>query len=323
MRHDFVPYSIAFRRPIVTAAGDWVMRRGAWLRAFSEDGLAGLGEVAPLEPVETAEALAAALERPDYLAAAIDCARLDIEGKRSGSPIAAILGASPRSRILVNALVFSSDIDATVAEAGYATAQGYRSLKLKVAVESPECDIERIRQVRSLVGDEVGLRIDANGAWDEATALRVLRAVEDCHIEYVEDPVGGDTRSVRSRTGIPMAVDARSAGEAWDAVHERRADFLILKPMLLGGLRPASELARAAIEVGIGVVVTSVFETAVGVAGAVHLAASLPGPERAHGLATVALLEDAPVLGLDLPFEGWLRVPEGPGLGVTLKAAMP
>jgi L-alanine-DL-glutamate epimerase-like enolase superfamily enzyme len=59
------------------------------------------------------------------------------------------------------------------------------------------------------------------------------------------------------------------------------------------------------------------------VAGAVHLAASLPGPERAHGLATVPLLEDVPLEGLDVPFEGTIRVPGRPGLGVTLKAAAP
>jgi L-alanine-DL-glutamate epimerase-like enolase superfamily enzyme len=128
---------------------------------------------------------------------------------------------------------------------------------------------------------------------------------------------------VRSRTGVPVAADPRGAGEAWEAVREHRADFIILKPMLLGGLRAAGDLARAAIDAGMGVVVTSVFETAVGVAGAVHLAAGLPGPERAHGLATVPLLEDVPVEGLDGPFEGAIRVPGRPGLGVTLKRAAP
>ena len=319
MRYEIVPYAIAFRRPIVTAAGTWEVRRGAWLKFLSDDGRVGLGEVAPLEPVGTGQALATAPGRPDYRAAAVDCAQLDIEGQVSGRSIAALLGAAPRSHVAVNALVFSTGVDETLAEAAGAISQGYRSLKLKVAVASPESDIERIRQVRALAGAQVGLRIDANGAWDEATAIRVLRAVEDCNLEYVEDPVAGDASSVRAGSGVPVAADARSAAEAWRVVRGKCADFLILKPAVLGGLRPASEIAHEAMQAGISVVVTSVFETPVGVAAAAHLAASLPGPERAHGLATVPLLGDCPLDGLDAPSQGTLRVPDGPGLGVRLR----
>jgi L-alanine-DL-glutamate epimerase-like enolase superfamily enzyme len=70
-------------------------------------------------------------------------------------------------------------------------------------------------------------------------------------------------------------------------------------------------------------VITSVLDTAVGVAGALHLAASLPGPERAHGLATVGLLEEAPVEGLDPPQRGQMHLPKGPGLGVRLRERAP
>ena len=54
-----------------------------------------------------------------------------------------------------------------------------------------------------------------------------------------------------------------------------------------------------------------------------HLAASLPGPERAHGLATVGLLEEAPVEGLDPPHGGHILLPKGPGLGVRLRERTP
>ncbi|MBL0143196.1 MAG: o-succinylbenzoate synthase [Betaproteobacteria bacterium] len=319
MRHEFIPYAIAFRSPVVTAAGAWRVRRGAWLRAGNDAGHVGLGEAAPLEPLDSPEALARAIEEGPFREAAFDLASLDLEGQRIGRPVSFLLSDAPRSRVSVNALLFSTGAEATAAEAARAVGEGYRSVKLKVASATPGEDIARIMAVRERVGAAVAIRIDANGAWDEATALHVLNAVEGCNIEYVEDPVAGDSRPVGRRTNIPVAADVRTLEDGWRVMRERGADVLVLKPMALGGVRATRELACAAIDAGIGVVITSVFDTAVGVAGALHLAASLPGPERAHGLATVGLLEEAPVEGLDPPHAGEIQVPTAPGLGVRLR----
>jgi L-alanine-DL-glutamate epimerase-like enolase superfamily enzyme len=139
----------------------------------------------------------------------------------------------------------------------------------------------------------------------------------------VEEPVKGDLRAIGRRVNIPVAADPATLEEGSRVLHERGADFLVLKPMALGGVRPTRALAVAAIEAGIGVVITSILDTAVGVAGALHLAASLPGPERAHGLATMGLLEEAPVEGLDPPRDGAMRLPGAPGLGVRLRECAP
>lgn len=319
MRHEFIPYAIAFRDPVATGAGAWAVRRGAWLRMEGEAGRVGLGEAAPLERLESNEALAKAFARGPCRDAAFELATLDLEAQRFGRPLAYLLSDSPHSRVAVNALLFAPGVEALVAEAGRAVDAGFRTVKLKVASASPEQDIARILAVRERVGAAVAIRIDANGGWDEATALRVLRAVEACDIEYVEEPVAGDARAIGRQTNIPVAADPGSLEEGRRVLHERGADVLVLKPMALGGLRATRELAVAAIEAGLGVVVTSVLDTAVGVAGALHLAASLPGPERAHGLATVGLLEEAPVEGLEPPHGGEMQLPRGPGLGVRLR----
>ncbi len=323
MRHEFIPYAIAFRESVATGSGVWSVRRGAWLRLEHEDGRVGLGEAAPLGWLDSATALAQAIVRGPCRDAAFDLAKLDLDAQRYGRPAAFLLADSPRQRVAVNALLFQSGIEALAAEAGRARDAGFRTVKLKVASAAPDADIARIRAVRERVGAGVAIRIDANGAWDEATALQVLQAVEACDIEYVEEPVRGDARAVGRRTNIPVAADPQSLEEGWRVLRERGADVLVLKPMALGGLRPTRELAVAAIEAGLGVVVTSVLDTAVGVAGALHLAASLPGPERAHGLATVGLLEEAPVEGLDPPHGGEMVLPQGPGLGVRLRSRAP
>ncbi len=323
MRHEFIPYAIAFREPVVTGSGTWAERRGAWLRLEAEDGRVGLGEAAPLARLDSAGALAKAIESGPFRDAAFDLAALDLESQRFGRPLAYLLSDSPRARVAVNALLFAQDAEALAAEAESAVRAGFRSLKIKVAAAPPEDDIARILAVRRRVGAGVALRIDANGAWDEAAALRVLGAVEACDIEYVEEPVKGDLRSVGRRVNIPVAADPATLEEGARVLRDRGADFLVLKPMALGGVRPTRELAVAAIEAGIGVVVTSILDTAVGVAGALHLAASLPGPERSHGLATMGLLEEAPVEGLAHPHDGEMRLPPGPGLGVRLRELAP
>ena len=323
MRHEFIPYAIAFRDPVATGAGAWTVRRGAWLRVEGDDGRVGLGEAAPLQPIDSARALAAAIESGPCREAAFEVARLDLEAQRFGRPLAYLLSDAPRPRVAVNAVLFASGVEELAAEAARAVDAGFRTLKLKVGSAAPPEDIARILAVRERVGADVAIRLDANRAWDEDTALRVLRAVERCDIEYVEDPVAGDLRAVVRRTNIPVAADVATLDEGWRVARARGADVLVLKPMALGGLRATRELAVAAIDAGLGAVITSVFDTAVGVSAAVHLAASLPGQERAHGLATVGLLEEAPVEGLDAPQAGEMRVPGEAGLGVRLRVNTP
>jgi len=321
-RHAFIPYALAFRETVATGAGAWKVRRGAWLRAEGDDGRVGFGEAAPLGEV-TSESLAAALEAGPYRDAAFDLAALDLEAQRFGRPLAWVLCDSPRPRVAVNALLFAAGVEASAEEAARAVAAGFRTLKMKVGAAPPDEDIARVLAVRACVGDGIALRLDANGAWDEATALRVLAAVERCDIQYVEDPVAGDLRAVGRRANVPVAADVRTLAEGREVVRSRSADFLVLKPMALGGIRPSRELAVEAIDAGLGVVVTSILESPVGVAGALHLAASLPGPGRAHGLATAGLLEEAPVEGLDPPAGGEMRLPDSPGLGVRLREREP
>ncbi len=323
MRHEFIPYAIAFRVPIATGTREWGQRRGAWLRVEDDAGRVGFGEAAPLGPLESPEALAAALEHGPFHDAAFDLAALDLEAQRFGRPLAWLLSDSPRSQVAVNAFLAATGVDAVAAQAADAVERGFRTVKLKVAAARPDEDIARVLAVRERVGEGVAIRLDAGGSWDEETAHRVLRAVEHCDIEYVEDPVAGDLRTVCRQCNVPVAADVRTIEDGWRVIRTRGAGMLVLKPMAIGGVRPTRELAVAAIDAGLGVVVTSIFESAVGVAGALHLAASLPGPERAHGLATVGLLEEAPVEGLDSPQAGFLKLPAGPGLGVRLRERAP
>ena len=102
-------------------------------------------------------------------------------------------------------------------------------------------------------------------------------------------------------------------------LEQRAADLLVLKPMLLGGVRPALELARRAAERGIGSFATTTFDSSVGAAAALHLAAALPW-DAAQGLGTGDHLAADIVSHPLRPAGGRLAVP-APGLGVTVDPA--
>lgn len=313
--------AVPFRRPFATAAGTWLARE-AWIVALhAPDGRTGIGE-AVLEPAG-GEAAAAALERllreaaatvasigtlpvrPELEAqgrpgqafrAAVDAALLDLEG----APNAAL--APGGDGVGVNATIPLLGPDASARAAIEAVEAGFRTLKLKAGTESDAESLrDRLRAVRAAVGPDVRLRLDVNGAWDRPTAAARLGALADLALEYVEQPL--DARDLAGlaelrRLGlVPIAADeaVASVAAARDVLDVDAADFLVVKPGRVGGVNAARQVAEMAAARGVGVVISTLFETGVGIAAALAVAAGLgsgaAAAGRDHGLATADVLE--------------------------------
>ena len=67
--------------------------------------------------------------------------------------------------------------------------QGFPAIKISATTYQPEDHIELIHRVRAAIGPGVRLRFDAHGTWNYCEARRILRAVEGCDIELVEQPI--------------------------------------------------------------------------------------------------------------------------------------
>lgn len=67
--------------------------------------------------------------------------------------------------------------------------QGFPAVKVSMTAYQPEDHIELIHRIRDAVGPDTAIRIDAHGTWNYQEARRILHAVEDCHLEYAEQPV--------------------------------------------------------------------------------------------------------------------------------------
>jgi len=179
----------------------------------------------------------------------------------------------------VNALVDGAgDVDAGLA--------AFPCVKIKVGRPDADDDVRLLEAVRAAAGDRVALRVDANGAWDVATALATIARLEPFDLELVEQPVASmdDLAEVRRRVRIPVAADecVRSVDDARRLASLGAADAVVLKVQPLGGVRAALRVAEAA---GVPAIVTSMRETSVGIAAGLALAAALPELQYACGLA--------------------------------------
>jgi len=260
------------------------------------------------------------------LACGVDTALLDLEGQRRGVPVARLLGEAALRAVPVNAVIGSGSVEETVAFASEAVAAGYRVLKFKVAAGDVEADVARIAAVRG-VHPEVRIRLDANGAWTEVRAREALGALAAFDVELIEQPVRASAvralgRLRRKRLVFVAADEALSEPGSLDAIIEQRAaDHLVLKPMRLGGLRRSVEIARRASEAGMPSFVTTTFDSSIGTAAALHVAAALGVGRPADGLSTVDHLAADLVTRPLRPRHGMLRVPAKAGLGVELREA--
>lgn len=252
---------------------------------------------------------------------ALETALIDLEARRRGVPLARLLGAKTLA-VPVNAALGPLDDDCA-GRALAAIAQGFAVAKIKVGILGVDEEFARLCALAAALEGRLRLRLDANRAWDEADAWRFLTAIADrpefC-IEAVEEPLAAPTLAALARLqcALPFAVavdESLSLLGAGPLLAARAVRRLVLKPARVGGVLRTLVLARQAQAAGLEVVLTSVLDTAIGVAAAAHLAAAI-APDSVHGLATGAWLakDVAPALPI---VAGQLILPDAPGLGMA------
>jgi L-alanine-DL-glutamate epimerase-like enolase superfamily enzyme len=326
------------RAPFVSAGASLQARELMLVHLEDSTGHVGFGEAAPLpsydgvtvDDVQVAledcrEVLARAegMEREELLAecgrlavlpqavAAIDLALWDLAGRRSGQPVWRLLGGA-KPDIELNQSIAVPDRARAADEAAAAVRAGFRSLKLKVGIGD---DAGRLAAVRAAAGPEVGIRVDANGAWTVEEAVAALRALEPVGIELCEEPVSGlnQTAELAQLTGLALAIDESTAMPG--ALERRVCDAVCLKVGRSAGITGLIESAAVARAAGYEVYLASTLDGPLGIAAALH-AATVIEPDRPCGLATLSLFADRKD---PLPARnGRIAAPAGPGLSSGL-----
>ncbi len=211
-----------------------------------------------------------------------------------------------------------------------ATQQQLALVKVKVGLaESPEQERARLLAVRQVVGPDMPIWIDANGAWSTEQAIAHVSDLNAAvGIAAVEQPVaqsaGADLRRVQQATGVAVSADEtlRTRSDAQLLLEQGSCDIWNLRLAKCGGLFNTLAIAQLALTAGLSLQIGSlVGETSLLGAAAVWLAASLP-KER---ICCFEACLGARILRRDLaypPLHSAADLPPGPGLGVRIDRAV-
>src|SRR4029077_7821579 len=173
-------------------------------------------------------------------------------------------------------------------------------------------DAGRLAAVRAVLGPEVAIRLDANGAWSVEQAVVSLRALAPVGIELCEEPVHGleQTRDVAAAIPeVPLALDETGSGGG--ALGGRGCRGVCLKIAACGGITGLLDAARCARAAGYEVYLASTLDGPLGIAAALHAGGAVR-PDRFCGLATLGLFA-----GREDPLRasrGRIAPPSGAGL---------
>jgi muconate cycloisomerase len=226
------------------------------------------------------------------------------------------------------------EIEKAVEEARLAAAEGVKTIKLKGGVE-PRRDIDLVERVRSAVGPDISICVDANqGYLSPKLAVQVIKAMAEYDLLYMEQPVEGIERmaEVTRRVDTPVMADesAWTAQDVLEIVRRKAADVISLYTTKPGGLFKAKQVAAVAQAAGLACNVNGSVETGVGNAANIHLAASTgvvtygcvvpvstPKEKARGGVAGIYYSDDI----ITEPFEyaaGDIVISSRPGLGIEL-----
>ncbi|GAA2092959.1 enolase C-terminal domain-like protein [Microlunatus panaciterrae] len=158
---------------------------------------------------------------------AVDCALWDLKARALGVPLHRLLGAARSAVPLYGSGGFTSYDDDQLAcqLRRWTEGEGMSRVKIKIGESwggNESRDLDRVRQARQLIGDDVELYVDANGGYNVGQAVRVASTLDALDVGWFEEPVSSDDldglRSVRGRTRADVA-----AGEyGYDLVYFQR-----------------------------------------------------------------------------------------------------
>ena len=162
--------------------------------------------------------------------------------------------------------------------------------KLKVARGGDvKDDVDLARQVLTNIPDTVRLRLDANRRWSLSQACEFAQQLSLERITYIEEPVGQwrECAGFYQLTHMPFAWDETLQNPGFQFQTEKGLAALVIKPTLVGGLRRCGQLVTQAQAHGIRVVLSSSFESVLGV-DILKLLSHHWSPGEAAGLDTLS-----------------------------------
>ena len=256
---------------------------------------------------------------------AIEMALWDIVGKECGEPLYKIWGGAFRKKIPYYGPLQRATPEKVGQQAVELVKRGFKTLYLKIGLDTEE-DIECVKAMRESAGyrNDIKIRVDANQAWSPGEAIQIINRIAKYDIEFVDQPVLmynlEGLAQVRRAVTVPVASHESSWTfyEVLNVIKKGAADVIHIDPRLDAGFTGARIAAGIAEAAGLPVVAHSMYELGIAQCAYMHLITSCPNFVYANQTAYDDLLDDV-IMGGRLEFEdGYMDLPEKPGIGVEL-----
>ncbi len=286
--------------PLRTARGAWFEREGVLLRLERSDGKVGYGEVTPLEGFGTESAVQACDYLAGYSAGLVDA---DFSSIPNHLPSTAFGLSSARWMIEEPRIDYAFSNCALLPGGGPAMEavgplldQGFRTFKLKLGVETLNHELALVNGLLGILPEDGKLRLDANCHMTESDleSWQAFLSGNDL-IDFLEQPflVGRERAMFESseEVGLSLALDESVASiESFEKFAALRSwtGQLIVKSSIMGSVEEQRRVVPAHAN---RVIVSSSFETGIGVHCVLRLAAAL-GIGQAVGFGTLAFFAD-------------------------------
>lgn len=263
--------------------------------------------------------------------AALDIALYDLIGKITNQPVHQLLGGELRSRIQQVPEIVFDEIDVAVSRCQEAVSQGVQWLKIKVG-GVPKQDVELVKRIRQVVGEDIELTTDANQGWRNYwTAQKIGRQLEEYNIAVLEQPLRAHDlkghAELRTTLDMPIMLDESvcSMRDAIAAIELDACDIISVKLHKCGGLWRARQLVNFCTAHGIPCHMGTNWETELGWSANLHAIVALPGIQLwdAYSPSEIywgpkASITDEPIRSTVQEGVRMVEIPEGPGLGITV-----
>jgi L-alanine-DL-glutamate epimerase-like enolase superfamily enzyme len=338
IEHEIV--ALRTKNPFVISRGGESEYRVVRLTLTAPDGATGWGEAAPSKfygetadtVVDVLPLMASVLEKADGWSieaiehaltrairfngsarAAVSAALHDMQGKRLGAPVYKIWGLDQSSAPLTSFTIGIAPDEKTLRQR-VKDAEQYPVLKIKLGTTWDE---RIVRVVRELAPNKV-LRVDANAAWTPKGALRLIPALEELGVEFVEQPLPPQDieglRFIRERSALPIVADESCLVSSDIPKLAGAVDGINIKLAKCGGLREALRMIATARAHDMLVMAGCMIESSLGITAAAQFAPLLDCVD----LDGAALVSNDPYVGATID-GGVIRLPNRPGLGVGIR----
>lgn len=277
----------------------------------------------PLQGTALRAAILDAGVHPRTLLAA-DLALHDLLGRAAGLPCHTLWGGPVTPAVDVVRMIGLKSPEDLAAAADAMVADGFRHLKVKIAGVFDE-DLARIRAVRSHVGPEVGLEVDANGAYDAVGAIRLAEVLGGLGVRIFEQPVPArDLEALRAVTlasPVPVMADqgVMNVADALEICRRGAARMISIKLVKMGTIDECRRVAEVCTAFGVGVRVGGSAAPALVDMAQVHLAVSLPALAAPAEVAEFLSVANDPLQAPRI-IAGRLAPTAEPGFGLALGA---